>query len=87
MIGLMNYNVSRSETGVSQLASIEQAYLKSLSGKTLTQEQLEKLESILVTNPMMMDQPEMYEGLERVGVEFQLLKENALSAQKENYTR
>ncbi len=87
MIGLMNYNVSRKETGKSQLASIEQAYLKSLSGKTLTQEQLEKLESILVTSPMMMDQPEMYEGLERVRAEFQLLKENVLSAQKENYTR
>lgn len=90
MIGLMNYNVSRRETGKSQLASIEKAYLKSLVGKSLTKEQLEQIESMLVTNPNMMDNKEMYTGLERVKAEFEILKNSILSNSQqisEDYTR
>lgn len=90
MIGLMNYNVSRMETGKSQLASIERAYLKSLAGKNLTAEQLNQIEGMLVTNPNMMDNPTMYQGLERVQAEFELLKNSILtnsSAIVEDYTR
>lgn len=90
MIGLMNYNVSRAETGKSQLASIESAYLKSLVGKNLTAEQLKQIGSMLVTNPNMMDNPVMYQGLERVRAEFELLKNSILtnsSVVTENYTR
>lgn len=79
MIRLMNYNVSRSETGKSQLDKIQSAYLKSLHGKDLTLEQLEKIEAFLITNSAMMDQPEMYTGLERNKVEFELLKQDVLS--------
>lgn len=88
MIGLMNYNVSRKETGRSQLADIERAYLKSLNGKNLTKEQVEQIESMLVTNPNMMDSPEMYAGLDRVKAEFEVLKVSTLSNQVkvENYT-
>lgn len=86
MIGLMNYNMSRKEIVQSQLASIELAYLKSLNGKELTLEQLIQIENLLVTNPRMMDHPEMYSGLEKVGEEFGLLKESTLSNQRENYT-
>lgn len=90
MIGLMNYNVSRAETGKSQLASIEKAYLKSLAGKNLTEEQLNQIESMLVTNPNMMDNPMMYQGLERVKAEFEMLKNSVLSNRHqitEDYTR
>ncbi len=90
MIGLMNYNVSRTETGKSQLANIESAYLKSLAGKNLTLEQLDQIERMLITNPNMMDNPTMYLGLERVQAEFELLKNSALtnsSTIAENYTR
>ena len=90
MIGLMNYNVSRTETGRSQLASIESAYLKSLAGKNLTLEQLDQIERMLITNPNMMDNPTMYLGLERVAAEFELLKNSVLtnsSTIAENYTR
>ncbi len=90
MIGLMNYNVSRAETGKSQLASIESAYLKSLAGKNLTAEQLSQIESMLVTNPNMMDNPTMYSGLERVKAEFEMLKNSILTNSTsiaENYTR
>lgn len=90
MIGLMNYNVSRNETGKSQLASIERAYLKSLAGKSLTKEQLDQIESMLVTNPNMMDNPLMYQGLERVKAELEILKNNVLSNREqisEDYTR
>lgn len=75
----MNYNVSRIETGNSQLDKIEMAYLKSLAGKNITPEQLEQIERILVTNPQMMDQPELYSGLERVEMEFQLLKSQSIA--------
>jgi len=90
MIGLMNYNVSRAETGKSQLASIERAYLKSLAGRNLTAEQLEQIEGMLVMNPNMMDHPSMYQGLERVKAEFELLKNSILtntSVIEEDYTR
>ncbi len=90
MIGLMNYNVSRIETGRSQLASIEIAYLNSLAGKNLTLEQLDQIERMLITNPNMMDNPTMYLGLERVLAEFELLKNSVLtnsSTIAENYTR
>ena len=78
MISLMNYNVSRTETGKSQLAQIQSAYLKSLDGKNLTNEQLEQIESMLVTDARMMEQPEMYQGLDRVAAEFSLLKNSLL---------
>ncbi|MCI9233687.1 MAG: hypothetical protein HFH08_03710 [Bacilli bacterium] len=90
MIGLMNYNVSRAETGKSQLASIESAYLKSLTGKNLTEEQLRQIENMLVTNPNMMDVPSMYLGLERVKAEFEMLKNSVLTNSleaTEDYTR
>lgn len=77
----MNYNVSRNGTGKSQLDKIERAYLKSLNVKTLTAEQLEQIEAALVTNPNMLDHPEMYSGLEQVKAEFQLLKASVLDAQ------
>ena len=87
MIGLMNYNVSRKDTGRSQLAAIQSAYLKSLTGKNLTLEQIEQIDSMLVTNPNMMDSPEMYQGLDRVKAE--VLKNTVLSNQtskQETYT-
>ena len=88
MIGLMNYNVSREETGKSQLESIERAYLKSLTGKNMTVEQLDQIGNMLVTNPNMLDKPEMYQGLERVGAEFEMLKNAFLSKEMtEDYTR
>lgn len=90
MIGLMNYNISRTETGRSQLASIQIAYLNSLAGKNLTLEQLDQIERMLITNPNMMDNPTMYLGLERVPAEFELLKNSVLtnsSTIAENYTR
>lgn len=89
MIGLMNYNVSRKDTGRSQLAAIQSAYLKSLTGKNLTLEQIEQIDSMLVTNPNMMDNPEMYQGLDRVKAEFEVLKNIVLSNQtskQETYT-
>ncbi len=89
MIGLMNYNVSRKDTGRSQLAAIQSAYLKSLTGKNLTLEQIEQIDSMLVTNPNMMDSPEMYQGLDRVKAEFEVLKNTVLSNQtskQETYT-
>ncbi len=89
MIGLMNYNVSRKDTGRSQLAAIQSAYLKSLTGKNLTLEQIEQIDSMLVTNPNMMDNPEMYQGLDRVKAEFEVLKNTVLSNQtskQETYT-
>ena len=89
MIGLMNYNVSRKDTGRSQLADIQRAYLKSLNGKNLTPEQIEQIDSMLVTNPNMMDNPEMYQGLDRVKAEFEVLKNTVLANQtskQENYT-
>ncbi|MCI8545516.1 MAG: hypothetical protein HFH09_04740 [Bacilli bacterium] len=90
MIGLMNYNISRTETGRSQLASIQIAYLNSLAGKNLTLEQIEQIERMLITNPNMMDNPTMYLGLERVQAELELLKNSVLtnsSTIAENYTR
>lgn len=75
---LMNYNVNRGE-GESQLAAIERAYLKSLSGKNLTPEQIEQIETHLVTNPQMMDHPERYAGLDRVKAEFEMLKTSLLA--------
>ncbi len=87
MIGLMNYNVSaRNETGKSELASIERAYLKSLAGKSLTPEQIEQIEAHLVTNPNMMDNPSMYQELEKVKAEFQLLKQSLVQVDTANYT-
>ena len=85
----MNYNVSRKDTGRSQLAAIQSAYLKSLTGKNLTLEQIEQIDSMLVTNPNMMDSPEMYQGLDRVKAEFEVLKNTVLSNQtskQETYT-
>ena len=73
MIGLMNYNVSRKDTGRSQLAAIQR----------------EQIDSMLVTNPNMMDNPEMYQGLDRVKAEFEVLKNTVLSNQtskQETYT-
>lgn len=87
MIGLMNYNVSaRNETGKSELASIERAYLKSLAGKSLTIEQIEQIEAYLVTNQNMLDNPSMYQGLEKVEAEFQLLKQSLVHVDVVNYT-
>lgn len=85
MIELMNYNVSRNETGKSQLATIQMAYLKILIGKDLTPEQLEQIERMLVTDPRMMGSPDMYQGLERVKAEFEILK-NSVLANKEVIT-
>lgn len=87
MIELMNYNVSREGMNKSLLADIESAYLKTLAGKDLTKEQIEQIESFLITNPQMMDHPEMYTGLETVGIKLELLKNDILSKQtSENYT-
>lgn len=85
IIGLMNYNVSRTETGKSQLASIQSAYLKSITNQNITLEQLDQIEAWLVTSPSMMDQPEMYVGLEKVKAEFQLLKESILLREKNEH--
>lgn len=87
MIGLMNYNLSaREENGKSELAKIESAFLKSLSGGSLTEEQLEQIEAYLVTNPNLFDSPSMYSGLEQVGLEFQMLKQSTIKTQTEHYT-
>lgn len=88
MIGLMNYNVSRKETGKSRLADIEKAYLNSVKGKALTPEQLDQIAAFLVTDPNMLDQPEMYPDLPRVKAEFQAMKESYFSKEEtQGYTR
>lgn len=88
LMDLMNYNLSRDDTGKSHLANIQLACLKRLTGKNLTPEQLKQIEAALVTDPNMLDHPEMYSDLPRVKAEFQAMKETYLAKNEvQGYTR
>lgn len=88
IIGLMNYNVSREMTGKSQLAEIQNRLLSILEKKSLTKEQLEQIGGFLITDPAMMDQSNMYLGLDRVATQYKMLQSQVYDTSiEEHYIR
>lgn len=64
---MMNYNLSRKQTGKSNLADIEKAITELFFKKNdLTDEQIRNFETNLYTNPNMFDKTINYDGLETV---------------------
>ena len=66
-VGEMNYNVDgRKISGRSNLAKIQMDLLNICIEKR--PDKLVQFGEFMVTNPNMMDQPNMYRGLEKVGI-------------------
>lgn len=88
IIGLMNYNVSREVTGKSQLAEIQSRLLSILEKKSLTKDQLEQIGWFLITDPTMMDQSNIYLGLDQVAIQYKMLQNQVYDASiTEHYIR
>lgn len=83
----MNYNVDgRNLSGKSSLGKIQQDLLQLYLQKNPTLEQLQNFGRFLITNPNMMDQPNLYRGIENVEFYFEQALRETMEKQNSSVT-